>query len=244
MNSISTGLGNVIHGLDDEIGLLGIFSLIGLILGWRLGSRMPGWKKYIFWGMVSVIYIFLSSGHLWLSGVEALRSGAFYIAKYFSIWITHLREEIPADIIPSIDSLSLSWSQFSVALYNHWGEIFGWFENLLLGKPSFKPGAVLFMVGEAQVSERAVRWFPGLGKSLGLLFGAWELTEVELRDGELSFRLRVSLSDFAGFAHGLMQTRGRERPPPLFQLPFPAQPLELARCDAVLAFTGKFFGKC
>ena len=140
-----TGLGQVIHGLNDETTLLGAFSLIGLVLGWRLGSRRAGWKRYLIWGLVGLPLIFLSTGQLWLSGVEALRSGVFYISKYFGVWITHLQEEIPANIIPSFDPLSLSWSQFSITASNHWDEITGWFENLLIGKPSFKSEAVIFI---------------------------------------------------------------------------------------------------
>ncbi len=145
MASISAGLGEVIRGLDDELSLLQTFMLIGLLVGWRLGSQMAGWKRYMFWGLVGVSFIFLSTGHLWLPGAAALRSGALYGTKYLGVLLTYIGKEIPAEIIPSIAPLNLSWSQFSVGSSNHWREISEWVEYLLIGNPSFKSGAVIFI---------------------------------------------------------------------------------------------------
>ena len=81
-------------------------------------------------------------------------------------------------------------------------------------------------------------WPPRACELLGLAAWIGELTKLELGEGELGLRRRIGLADSACHAHGLAEALGGESPFGAFQPPLPAQTVEIADGDAVLARFG------
>jgi hypothetical protein len=77
---------------------------------------------------------------------------------------------------------------------------------------------------------------------LGLAAWIGELTKLELGEGELGLRRRIGLADSACHAHGLAEALGGESPLTSLQAPFPAQTVEKAHVEAVLAGSGQLLG--
>ena len=69
-----------------------------------------------------------------------------------------------------------------------------------------------------------------------------ELTKMELGEGELSLRVLIRRSDFAGHAHGLMEAFSSKCPLALLQSPFPTQTVDFADDNTVLTCLGQLLG--
>ena len=70
----------------------------------------------------------------------------------------------------------------------------------------------------------------------------WELTKVELGEGELGLGCGTDLSDGTGHAHGFAEAFGGWRPLALLQAPLAAEQMERAYDAAVPARFGPLFG--
>ena len=81
--------------------------------------------------------------------------------------------------------------------------------------------------GKPQLREFAVSYLFRVGELLSLAASVGKLTEMELGEGEQRLRCFGALSDFASHANGLLKAVGGERPLTLFQLPHPAQAVQV-----------------